>query len=65
MRGEWYQKFRQLRTRFLEEIKGVLDPEQDKKFDDMIEWYDEQRRLELERRRRHAEEEKKDEGESR
>jgi len=65
MREEMNKQFHALRELFLEEIKSVLDPEQDQKFDAMIEWYREQRRLEMEKRKERASPSERKEGDSR
>ncbi len=65
MREEMNKQFHSLRERFLEEIKGVLDPEQDQKFDAMIEWYREQRRLETEKRKQRSSQSERQPGDSR
>lgn len=52
MRHTVGQQYRELRGQFLEEIKNVLDQDQIKKFEAMIEKFHEQRKKQLEPRRK-------------
>ena len=51
VRGDLGDQYRSLQIRFLEEIKAVLDPEQVKQFEAILEEYRTQRHAETERRR--------------
>jgi len=53
MGKEIHKRFKEIRTQFLEDLKNVLDQEQTKKLEAMIEKYLAQRRAEYERRRQH------------
>lgn len=51
VRKDMYDSFRKLRDQFLEEIKAVLDPEQIKQFDAILEEYHAKRLAEAEKRK--------------
>lgn len=65
LREEMNKQFHALRGQFMEEIESVLEPEQEQKFEAMIEWYREQRRLEMEKRRQRSSPSGKQRGDSR
>ncbi len=54
MRKDIYAQYRTLRGQFLEDIKAVLDPEQIKQFDAILEEYLAQRHEEAERRQQRS-----------